>query len=144
MFQRMNSFHRVIYFFTPCKRSEDYRFAYRQKSQVLTSRNAGSRSTESYLEDKMVFPQATHLQSRCTMPCMYGRPSTGPWFKQSLYQADTERNLKWLPFQFSLLSNVTSEMTYHHSCHILLVIDQTIVQRRKGLCKAMVPGGRQR
>ena len=42
-------------FFTSCKSSKDYRLAYRQELQVLMSKNAGSRSIDWYLKNKMVF-----------------------------------------------------------------------------------------
>ena len=47
-------------------------------------KNAGSRSINRYLKDKIVFLQATHTQSRCsTHACVAGHKS-GLWFKQSL------------------------------------------------------------
>ena len=54
--RRMNSFYKLIYFFTSCKSPEDYRLTYRQETGVVMSKNAGSRSIDGYLKDKMGFP----------------------------------------------------------------------------------------
>ena len=48
MLQRMNSSYRAIYFFTSIE-VKNYRLIFRQKSQVLMSRNSRSRSTDHIL-----------------------------------------------------------------------------------------------